>query len=202
MGISAQGKIGVAVSIGVSTYHRKLRLCLLAHWEMKRRLRSQNVNYGRFDFEVISSVVTERMFLRIFRMPRDSFHRLISILAERHASFARGKISPESKLSVTLRFLGGGSYIDVAWAHCAAHSTFYACVWETVSAIMASPEVGSIHCPCSEEDGQYLREQNLRFSRGMSPIFGCIAALDVIAIKIEEPSSFDVSNANTYYNRK
>jgi hypothetical protein len=121
MGISAQGEIGVAVFIGVSTYHRKLRLCLLANWEMKRRLRSQKVNYGRFDFEVISSVLTERMFLRIFRIPRDSFHRLFSILAERHASFASGKISPESKLSITLRYLGGGSYIDIAWAHCVAH---------------------------------------------------------------------------------
>jgi hypothetical protein len=114
------------------------------HWEMKRRLRSQNVNYGHSDFEVISSVLTERMFLRIFRMLRDSFHRPISILADRHASFASGKISPESKLSITLRFIDGGSYIDIAWAHCVAHSTFYACVWETVSAIMASPEVGSV----------------------------------------------------------
>jgi hypothetical protein len=172
MGISAQGKIGVAFSIGVSTYHRKLRLFLLAHREMKRRLRSQNVNYGRFYFEVISSVLTERMFLRIFRMPRDSFHRLIYILAERHASFARGKISPESKLSITLIFLGGGSYIDIAWAHCVAHSTFYACVWEIVSAIMACPEVGSIHFPCSEEDGQYPREQNFRFPVAYRQVLG------------------------------
>jgi DDE superfamily endonuclease len=67
---------------------------------------------------------------------------------------------------------------------------------------MASPEVGSIHFPCSEEDGQYLREQNLRFSQGISPTFGFIAALDGIAIKIAEPSSSDVSNAITYYNRK
>jgi hypothetical protein len=94
---------------------------------MKRRIRSQNINYGRFDFE-ISSVLTERMFLRIFRMPRDLLHRLISILAERHLSFSSGKISPEAKLSIILRFLGGGSYIDIAWAHCVAHSTFYAFV--------------------------------------------------------------------------
>jgi hypothetical protein len=66
IGISAQGKIEVAVSIGVSTCHRKLRLCLLAHWEMKRRLRAQNFNYGRFDFEVISSGLTECMVLRIY----------------------------------------------------------------------------------------------------------------------------------------
>jgi hypothetical protein len=67
---------------------------------------------------------------------------------------------------------------------------------------MASSEVGSIHFPCSEEDEQYLREQNLRFSCGISPNFGCIAAIDGIAIKIAEPSSSDVSNASTYYNRK
>jgi nuclease HARBI1 len=202
MEISAQDKIGVAVSVGAAAHRRKLSLCLLAHWEMKRRIRSQNISYGRFDFDVISSVLTERMFLRIFRIQRDSFHRLIFILAEHHASFVSGKISPAAKLSMTLRFLGGGSYIDIAWAHRVAHSTFYACVWETVSAILDSPEVGSIHFPCSDEDGQYLREQSLVFSRGISPISGCIAALDGIAIKIAEPSSSDVSNAATYYNRK
>jgi hypothetical protein len=76
----AQRKIEVAVSIGVAAaYHRKLRFGRLAHWEKKRRLRSQNVNYGSFDFEVFSSVLMKRTFLRIFRMPTDSFHRLISI---------------------------------------------------------------------------------------------------------------------------
>ena len=50
---------------------------------------------------------------------------------------------------------------------------------------------------------RWLEQSSQNFSRnGRSPISGCCAALDGIAIRISEPSKNDVPNPSAYFNRK
>jgi hypothetical protein len=51
-------------------------------------------------------------------------------------------------------------------------------------------------------DERYLEQISAKFTRGRSPISGCVGCLDGIAIKIMEPSAATTPNPSTYYNRK
>jgi DDE superfamily endonuclease len=98
---------------------------------------------------------------------------------------------------MTFRYLAGGSYIDISLAYLVSVSAFYFVVHETVADI---DEVLRLNFPY--EDPDRLHEISAGFTRGKSPLSGCVGALDGIAIRITKPASRDVANPVTYYNRK
>lgn len=100
-------------------------------------------------------------------------------------------------LSVTLRWLAGGSYIDIATNHRLPVSSLYEILDKT---IVALDTFLKIEFPFRDEE--FLRKESVGLGRGRSPLTGCCGALDGIAIRIKEPSSRDVLNSQTYYNRK
>lgn len=162
-----------------------------------RSRRGNAISRPLFSFGIFITGVQPAFFARMYRMPKDIFF----VLAER-ISTAGNQIKlrscPLMRLSITLRWLAGGSYLDLAMAHHVSVSSVYNHIDNTISAI---DTVLRLHFPYN--DKTWLERSSLGFSRnGRSPISGCCAALDGIAIKIAEPASRDVPNPSTYYNRK
>jgi hypothetical protein len=89
-----------------------------------------------------------------------------------------------TKLSLTLRWLAGGSYIDISIVHRIGVATFFKYVKQIIyvidSALRIEFQVGNV---------PYLDEQSRCFTRGNSPLTGCVGALDGLAIRISEPNS-------------
>jgi DDE superfamily endonuclease len=107
------------------------------------------------------------------------------------------RVPVESRLSMTMRYLAGGSYLDIAVSHCVCISTFYFVVDEM---LVDLDESLSIKFPF--RSAEWLERSSTGFSRDRSPLRGCVGALDGIAIKISELSAADAANPSTYYNRK
>ena len=88
--------------------------------------------------------MTERRFQRLFRMRRGSFDALVTRL-ETHWDTTRprkgGKtwkhwrISPTLHLAITLRYLAGGSLLDISEMYNVWDSTLYKCLKRTIEAI-------------------------------------------------------------------
>jgi DDE superfamily endonuclease len=98
---------------------------------------------------------------------------------------------------MTLRYLAGGSYLDIAIAHHGNISTFYYVVDEILTDLDQS-----LNIKVPIDNLELLKRSSIGFSRGRSPLTGCAGALDGIAIKIFEPCAADAPNPATYYNRK
>ena len=133
-------------------------------------------------------------------MDKPAFFKLAhSLTVQRAASgLAFSKSSPLLRLSITLRWLAGGSYLDISLAHGVAPSSLYHHIDHTLSDIDRSLKIKFPY-----NDNGWLQETSKGFTReGRSPLHGCCAALDGVAIKKVEPSREEVGNTSTYYNRK
>ena len=87
------------------------------------------------------------LWLRFYRMSKDSFFELLSFVradlerddAQAERSTHGGAVSPEQRLSITLRYLAGGAYQDICIMHGIVHSTFYEVVKTTLRALDTCP---------------------------------------------------------------
>ena len=163
-------------------------------WKRRRRssnrLGVRNVVRLQFNWEQHCEILGEERFTRAYRMRRETFNNLLLSL-ERHlvqtakrqsASCNVGaprRISSTCKVSMCLRFLAGGSYLDIGPTHFVHSSTFYQCVDEVLQAI---DKAFSITFP--QNDEAVLKEIAAGFSRkGQSPLEGCVGAVDGVAVK-------------------
>lgn len=155
--------------------------------------------------------LSDAEFTRMFRLNRAAFSWLLEqihpIIAP-HASQSGGRYHPpgevnsKTKLAATLRWLAGGSYLDICFAFGIASSTFYKAdvgiLWPTISAIDAVLEIGvPLHDPVELE----------RTSRGFAAkcnnhVNGCVMAIDGWVCRTRCPSKKEVANQLAYRNRK
>ena len=100
------------------------------------------------------------LWKRFYRMSKDSFFELLALVRpelERdtekgdNASFD-GVVTPEQRLSITLRYLAGGAYQDICLIHGIVTSTFYDVVKTTLIALDACPAL-EISFPLYDEQG-------------------------------------------------
>jgi len=105
---------------------------------------------------------------------------------------------PITRLSTTIRWLAGGSYLDISMAHHLPASTTFRYIKETIDDLNS---ILSIKFPHGNDIE--LSSISDGFTRdGRSPIHGCCGALDGLAIKIRKPAVGEVDNALAFYNRK
>jgi len=87
------------------------------------------------------------LWKRFYRMSKASFFELLSHVradlerddAQAQRSTHGGAVSPEQRLSITLRYLAGGAYQDISIMHGIVHSTFYDVVKTTLRSLDACP---------------------------------------------------------------
>ena len=95
-------------------------------------------------------------FDRRLRMSKPSFDKLLSymrdhlLINETQARKRGGGIVPELCLYCTIRWLAGGSYLDICDVAGISKASFYQVVWRTITAIVLCPEL-EIVWPTTDE---------------------------------------------------
>jgi hypothetical protein len=154
--------------------------------------------------------LTDGQFKTMFRMSRESFEKLLALidpfLREADLVMARNSsgsgISNRTKLYITLRWLAGGSYIDLIFAWGISKSAFYSAdesgvVWPVIEAINAVFVIGlPVH---DRIELMRMADEFSQFSKG--EMWGCVTAIDGWVARTRQPFSWEVQDVKAYYNR-
>ena len=99
---------------------------------------------------------------------------------------------------MALRYLAGGSYIDISFHHAVSFSYFYKSLWDVLEAIDHVEDVDFGADNLSE-----LKRRAAAFeSRTEGAIQGCVGALDGLCVKIQEPTLADSPQPSNFHCRK
>jgi hypothetical protein len=155
------------------------------------------------------SHLTDKEFQRMFRLNRTAFYWLLSLIHKditpapslhQKVQLERN-ISPVTKLAVTMRWLAGGSYLDICFAFGIAVGTFYksdGVLWGTMEAINNALELGF---PLNDPDKlEEISKGFSDFTHGRMK--GCVMAMDGWVMKTRCPTKTEVVNQLCYRNRK
>jgi hypothetical protein len=155
--------------------------------------------------------LTNNQFSRMFRMSREGFENLLDLISpfmhdtdEELAIRAHGySISKRTKLYTTLRWLSGGSYVDICFAWDVSSSAFYhsdyerGILWPTIEAIDAAFEIG---LPLDNSDElTKLADEFTHYSGG--ELYGCVTAIDGWVARTRKPNRDEVDDIMAYRNR-
>lgn len=113
--------------------------------------RERNRGFAVKEMEILS----DKEFTRMFRLSRSAFEWLLAKIAHHiqpQASLRNNvyhnlkrEIPPRTRLAVTLRWLAGGSYLDICFAFGISSSSFFVengVLWGTMAAIDAELQIG------------------------------------------------------------
>lgn len=136
-------------------------------------------------------------FKKMFRMTREGFSSLLEILGpfmyEADEEMARrssgSSISKRMKLFCTLRWLAGGSYLDITFAFFSS-DPISGILWPTIAAINDAIVIG-------------LPTSNVQALRAMSEgnMRGCVTAVDGWVARTRKPFQTEVGDVMAYRNR-
>lgn len=193
--------------------------------EERRASRSKPTCRARSSWAEWSSAVSDTIFRRMFRMPRDSFNKLCELiedkigkdvfkseswLAERvmprtndATDSLGGFVSGQFKIAVMLRILAGASYLDLLQQYCISTASVYSFFHEGIKWIIATFEFPLVEW-LREENWEALNRVSDLFAAASGDVFkGCIGALDGLAIKIRCPTlSTYIPDPGNYFCRK
>ena len=148
-------------------------------------------------------------FQRLFRMDRASFdnllqrvgHRMVARDEQQAINSSGSSISKRTRLACALRWLAGGSYVDICFAFCVADATFYSprgVLWPTIDALL---EELDLTFPLeSPETLQRLGDEFGAFSYGAMQ--NCVGAIDGLVIRTRCPYKKEHPNPMAFRNRK
>lgn len=176
----------------------------------QRTIRNRHRNRG-YAIEEVTHIM-ESTFSSMFRMSRDGFEELLLLISpfmhdtdERMAVVSSGSfIAKRTKLFATLRWLAGGSYLDICFAWGISKSAFFSTafekgiIWPTIDAIDSAFSIG---LPLDNPvELRIASEEFARISHG--ELFGCVTAIDGWVAKIHKPSQSDaIEDVMAYRNR-
>lgn len=191
---------------------RRVQGAALYFWEEhlvrsqnKRDQRTANFFRQRLHWPTHRAQLSSSEFQRYYRLDKETFdvllERLRPLLAVDEAMAMRGSsgpVSPELQLSMTLRFLAGGSYLDLILLHGVHRSTFFKAVWRVIDAIN---DTHNLLFPLSDSEQLVDIADAFQTNRG-SPqaMWGCVGAVDGLCIEILRP--IGVENSRSFFNRK
>ena len=176
----------------------------------RRRNRVRNREYALREMETMS----DDTFRRMFRMSRYAFsileQRLEDMLSE-HIGGAIGEraaenssgsfVSVRTRLAIALRFLAGGSYLDICFAFGIARGSFYVkdgILWRTMEALN---ELLVIGFPFHDENA--LQEMANGFSRfSYGAMTHCVMAIDGWVCRTRQPYLSETKYPMAFRNRK
>ena len=190
----------------------------------------------RLNFNTFSRSISHKHFRRMFRMPLDCFHLLCEkieygvgeeeFLSEEyikkelqckknkkgkmfraHMKTTGGYLSGETKVAITLRLLGGGSFLDIATIFDVSYSTTYDVFHYVTENWFCNDWVAEYSLEKNLDDPEALYKTSTSFSakgRSNGILGGIIGAIDGWLVKIKSPSykRDGVRNSGTYFSRK
>jgi hypothetical protein len=129
-------------------------------------------------------------FKRAYRMDLATFNQLLGSIesslerdAERAARSSSGSIAPVILLSMTLRWLAGGSLHDIYRAHRVSMEAFYESQWLVIDAINNHPDY-ALKFPVDDPEKLSHTEAGFRAKSTGQLHTGCVGAIDGVFIKI------------------
>jgi hypothetical protein len=170
------------------------------------RSRNRNKQRNRMDWGKHVEAIGEATFKRAYRLTVASFDRLLAEISdELEASNVQKAINssgstilPATCLAMALRFLAGGSYVDICFTHGVAVPTFYEKLWITLEAINS---VEKIEFPI--DNMQKLGDIARGFQNRSGCVFrSCVGAIDGLSIRTREPYKSETPHPAQYKNRK
>ena len=185
-------------------FHRWQKSC-----QKNQRLKSKNLHRNReYGLQFMKSLADDH-FQRMFRVSRQSFQKLcdgialrcsIDVLQAKRSSGSH--ISITARLGATLRWLGGGSHLDICGLFGIDMSNFFNVkhgpLWRTIAILDDILQLGfSLQ---KERLAQTAREF-AQFSHGR--MIGCVMAIDGWVCSTRQPTAKEVGiNIKSYLNRK
>ena len=149
-------------------------------------------------------------FSRLYRLQPETFAKLCNILdpflrkdtvkASNRSGCAKGPITTEIALHCFLRWLSGGSYLDIRLSVGISIPSFYRLLHACMKGILLSNEL-DISFPSTDADLQAAADDFKSVSSSNGIIDGCVGCLDGILLKIQTPASKDVGNVKSFFFR-
>ena len=180
----------------------------LPQWYIEMRLANEHRERERVVEKIMTMARSNpKKFQRYYRLhPVEFFDLHDKIKADIESDRLFAELSSGSpiptilKLAATLRFLAGGSYLDIAFGYEVHESSVYVVVWEVLEAI--NKRIDNIKFPYGDEVKLRDLEQSFwKFNRGLFP--GTVAAGDGIVFRIWRPPAYAVDgNVTSFFNRK
>jgi DDE superfamily endonuclease len=142
-------------------------------------------------------------FVRLLRMPESSFNKLLSWIYEdlevdnQMAALRGGCIIPQLRLFATLRYLAGGSYLDIIFETGISSTSFYSIVWETIGVLRRCPKL-SITFP-STMDEIFAAAEGFQSISTNGAIMNCVGVVDGYHLEINTPPKKDARNVRNYF---
>ena len=142
-------------------------------------------------------------FRRHLRMSYESFEKLLSYIRadvevdHRMATLRGGPIMPEVCLFCTLRWLAGGTYLDIYDIAGISKTSFYRVVWKTIMAICTCEEL-QIKFPTTMYECTKAAE-GFESTSEDGAIANCVGAIDGYLLRIRVPVKSEVGNVRSYF---
>jgi hypothetical protein len=142
-------------------------------------------------------------FARRLRMRLDSFQKLVvliqdDLLVHEHCANMRGGvIIPELCLYCTLRYLAGGSYLDISDVAGISQASFYRVIWKTITAIVKCPALRIRFPRTTEEIAAAIAGFASISTEGA--IFNCAGVVDGYLMRCRVPSKNEVKNVRSFF---
>jgi DDE superfamily endonuclease len=191
------------IIIRILTFQRSLLLMITT--QIKER---SSRNLSLFDqrllwCDFLSKFGNPFHFKRLLRMNESSFNKLLSYIYNDlevnsvMSGLRGGAILPEFRLYITLRYLAGGSYLDIKLYTGISTSSFYHIIWETISVIINCPQL-SINFPSTIEQ-VYEAAEGFQSISSNDAIINCVTVVDGYHLKIKTPAKSAIANTRSCF---
>jgi DDE superfamily endonuclease len=176
-----------------------------ARWSNKRRRKASSF-LRRMNWEEF--FLNDPIFMqRALRMPVECFEKLTLVLApslrrnEVQAARRGGAISPNVRLFATLRWLAGGSYLDIKMLCGISKTAVYDVISHTLNAIIEcnDPILDNIHFPQTNAECEESANGFRNVSYG-DAIVNCVSVHDGYLVLINTPCANEVGNVRAFFN--
>jgi DDE superfamily endonuclease len=144
-------------------------------------------------------------FRNLYRMGHASFHKLCKLI-DAHVSVdedmsrrrsGKGPITTEIALHCLLRWLAGGSYLDIRLSAGISITSFHFCLHKCIDAILMCDELAYSFPNTIDDIQQAANDFRSKSTNGV--IDGCVACLDGLLLRIQTPSSNETGNVKAYF---
>mmetsp|Transcript_23155 Transcript_23155/g.64385 ORF Transcript_23155/g.64385 Transcript_23155/m.64385 type:complete len:429 (+) Transcript_23155:970-2256(+) len=141
-------------------------------------------------------------FHRHMRMTREDFNLLLDLTMEPLSTEmvrtdGHIPIPPVIKLYCAIRWLAGGSYLDIKANAGVSKTSFYRAVWEAINAINGCKEL-ELKFPQTEDECFECAKDFCNISYG-DAIINCVSVADGYAVEIETPPGHVVGNVRSFF---
>lgn len=140
---------------------------------------------------------------RRLRMTKESFDKLLQmvesslLVKETYANMRGGPIIPALCLYCTLRWLAGGSYLDIADIAGISKSSFYRVIWKTITTLCQCHEL-KLKFPKTSQEVKNAAAGFSTISSG-NAIANCVGVVDGYLLRIRVPSLREVKNIRSFF---